>query len=76
MKTKRVIHLAVLICAVVTIGCLLAYRHGGSSRHQRINCVSNLKQTGLTFRMGRNDFNGPFTHTGSVVDSKIQKDGR
>ena len=74
MKTKRVIHLAVLICAVATIGCLLAYRHGSSSGRQRINCVGNLKQIGLAFRMGRNDFNGQFTLTGNVVVPKIQPD--
>jgi hypothetical protein len=74
MKTKRVIHLVVLFCAVATISCLLAYRHGSRSGHQRINCVSNLKQIGLTFRMGRNDFNGQFTLTGSVAIPKIQTD--
>jgi hypothetical protein len=74
MKSKRVIHLTVLMCVAVTVGCLLAYRHSSSSRHQRINSVSNLKQVGLSFRMGRNDFNGPFTLTGSVVMPKTPSD--
>ena len=76
MKTKRVIHLAILMCAAVTVCCLLAHRHGISFGHQRINCVSNFKQIGLAFGMGRNDFNGQFTLTGSVVVPKIQADER
>jgi len=74
MKTKRVIHLTALMCVVATVGCLLAYRHSNSSGRQRMNSVSNLKQVGLTFRMGRNDFNGPFTLTGSVVMPKAPSD--
>jgi len=74
MKKNPVIHLAVLMCVVVTIGCLFAYRHSSSSGHQRNNCPSNLKQIGLAFRTGRNDFNGQFILTGNVVAPKIQTD--
>jgi hypothetical protein len=76
MKTKTVIHIAVLICAAVTVSGLLAYRHSRSSRHQRINCESNLKQIGLAYRMWRNDFNVQLSLTGSVVAPKIQTDKR
>ena len=74
MRRKRVTHLAVLMCAAVAVSYLFAYRHGSSSGHQRINSVSNLKQIGLAFRMSRNDFNGQFTLTASVVAPKIQAD--
>jgi hypothetical protein len=74
MKTNRVIHLTALMSVVATVGCLLAYRHSGGSGHQRINCVSNLKQVGLAFRMGRNDFNGQFTLTGNAVLPKTPPD--
>ena len=76
MKTKRVIHIAVLICAAVTVGGLLAYRHSRSSGHQRINVESNLKKIGLSYRMGRNDFNVQLGVTGSVVAPKIQTEER
>jgi hypothetical protein len=81
MKTKRVIHIAVLICAAVTVSGLLVYRYSRSSGRQRINCESNLKQIGLAFRMGRNDFRPTESQwqlslTGSVVAPKIQTDKR
>ena len=73
-RTKRATRLAVLICAVLAIGGFLTYRHTSSSGHQRINSVSNLRQIGLAFRLGRNDFKGQFVLTGNVVVPKIQPD--
>ena len=67
MKTRRVISIAVLLCAAVTVSYMLGYRHGRKFTHQRLNSVSNLKQIGLSFRMGRNDLSGPFSFTGSVT---------
>jgi hypothetical protein len=55
---------------------LFAYRHSRNSGHQRINCVSNLKQIGLANRMWRNDFNAQFSLTGIVAVPKIQTDER
>jgi hypothetical protein len=81
MKTKRVIHIAVLICAAVTVSGSLAYRQSRSSGHQRINVESNLKKIGMPYRMGRNDFRvvesqWQLSLTGSVVAPKIQADER
>ena len=76
MKIKRVMQTAALLCAVVLLACLLANRHGSTSRHQRINNVSNRKQVGLAFRMGRNDLNAQFTLTGSVVTPNIRTNDR
>ncbi len=67
MKTKSIIYIAVLMCAAVTASYLLGYHHGRNLTHQRLNSVSNLKQIGLAFRMGRNDLSGPFSFTGSVT---------
>jgi hypothetical protein len=71
MKTRKVICIAVLIGAAVSLGCLLAYRYAGGPTHQRLNSVSNLKQIGLAFRVGRNDFNAPFSATGAVASPNI-----
>jgi hypothetical protein len=45
---------------VGVVGLLLPYRGGGRVRASRINCVSNLKQVGLAFRMWSNDHNERF----------------
>jgi len=60
MKTKSVIRLVILMSAVLSVACLIAYRYGSSPTRQRINCVSNLKQIGLSHRMWRNDWSAPF----------------
>ena len=45
----------------------LGYQSGVTSGHLRFNSVSNLKQIGLAFRTGRNDFTGPFSITGVIA---------
>ena len=72
MKLNRTVWFALLMCTALAVSYWLGYQHGSRSGHHRLNSVSNLKQIGLSFRMGRNDVNGQFSMTDGVVDPKPQ----
>lgn len=59
MKTNRTPLLVAVLCVAATVSWI-TYRQAMAARLQRINCVSNLKQIGLSFRMGKNDWVEPF----------------
>ncbi len=48
---------------VVSVSSLIAYRYGRNTGHQRLNIVSNVKQIGLSFRQGKNDWVERFPRT-------------
>jgi|WetSurMetagenome_2_1015567.scaffolds.fasta_scaffold414807_2 hypothetical protein len=64
--------LVVIVAAVILFGVLLpwlAQHHPRrKTRHARINCVSNLKQVGLAFRMWSNDRGDKFPMAVSTND--------
>ena len=74
MKTKSVIRMVVLISAVLSVACLITYRYNSGSGHQRINSVSNLKQIGLSFRQGRNNWTErfPWSVPANISDTNTQ----
>ena len=74
MKTKSVIRMLILMTAVLSAACLITYRYNSGAGHQRINSVSNLKQIGLSFRQGRNDWaeRFPLRFPASLSDTNTQ----
>jgi hypothetical protein len=59
MKVRPVIRITVVIL-VVCAAHWLSYPYRIGSGRQRINAVSNLKQVGLSFRQGRNEWSETF----------------
>jgi hypothetical protein len=72
-RTKRIFYISVITCVVACLAAVIMYRHESSSRRQRIAAVAGLKQIGLALRMDKNDFNGRFSITGSVMTPNIPK---
>jgi hypothetical protein len=60
--------MVILAVVVLLAGLLLPVVARGRSRSCRINCVSNLKQIGLAFRMWANDCSGGFPFNMSVTN--------
>ena len=69
MNAKRVFSKWVLVSALVCVAGVAVHSYLSNSRNRRVNCVTNLKQIGLGFRLNRNDCRAPFILTGNAVTS-------
>src|ERR671919_743704 len=66
--------LVVIAIIAILAGLLLPALAKAKARAQRIQCVSNLKQVGLGFRMFANDHNEHFPWQETMVNGGV-KDG-
>src|ERR1017187_551272 len=58
----------VVVFMVMLLGCLLLPKLAGSHRSLRVNCVNNLKQVGLGYRIWAGDNNGKYPMEVSVTN--------